>query len=285
MKKPVLNYLIIVLAFVALIIQSCKKEDEEDTLRSPHEIAVSLGESVVDIDGNVYTTVIIGDQQWTASNLTTTRYANGDSLRYVEDDEVWKDLLMPILKHGAWCYYQNDSTYNLEFGKLYNWSAVADERNLCPDGWRVPSDDDWHALARYLDPDAKIDSVALNPFSPNIKVRKDGIESKVAGGYLKLTANATNVEGLWKEPNEGASNKALFNAKPAGARMAIQSGPGAGGTRFSGLGEGAAFWTTTNAADLPPPGAHFRVLSYDFPYLEQRKIFYSSGMSVRCIKN
>jgi uncharacterized protein (TIGR02145 family) len=257
----------------------CKKDNVEKS-KIPHNIEVSQGENIMDIDGNSYPTVIIGTQQWTAANLITTHYANGDSVLYVEDDEVWKDLVTPLLKQGAWCYYENDSTHNFEFGKLYNWSAVLDERNLCPDGWRAPSDDDWHTLAQYLDPDAKIDSVAFNPFSPNIKARKDGIESKVAGGYLKLTGNATNGDGLWREPNVGASNKALFNAKPAGARMVPQGLP-----RFTALGEGAAFWTTTRAADLPPGGAHFRVLSYDFPYLEQRKIFFSSGMSVRCIKN
>lgn len=278
MKKSIVT---ITTAFLGSVIflTSCNK-DEVEKSEIPHNIEVSQGEEISDIDGNSYPTVIIGTQQWTAANLSTTRYANGDSVNYVEDDEIWKDLVTPLLKQGAWCYYDNDTIHNEEFGKLYNWSAVADERNLCPDGWRAPSDDDWHTLARYLDPAAKIDSVAFNPFSPNIKARKDGIESKLAGGYLKLTGNSTNGDGLWKDPNVGATNKALFNAKPAGARMVTQGIP-----RFTSLGEGAAFWTSTKAADLPPPGAHFRVLGFDIPNLEQRKIYYSSGMSVRCVKN
>jgi uncharacterized protein (TIGR02145 family) len=281
-KNQFLFRQITVLGFWLLVFASaCKKEEKKDTQLPPHEISVSLGESVVDIDGNVYATVIIGDQQWTAENLKTTRYANGDLLIYTEDEETWNELLFSILNHGAWCYYDNDSTHNKIYGKLYNWPAAEDSRNICPNGWRVPSDEDWHKLAKHLDPDAKLDSVAPNPFSPNIKTRINGVESKVAGGYLKATGNSSASTGLWDEPNKGATNKALFNAKPAGARLTT----GNGGTRFQEMGRGAAFWTTTKGPDLPPPGSLFRILSFDFPYLEQRKIFPSSGMSIRCIKN
>jgi len=265
---------------------SCSKNDVvDDEIIVPHEIVIEIGVDVIDLDGNIYPTVIIGNQQWTAANLKTTRYANGDSLLYEEEDEVWKDLVSPLFNHGAWCYYDNDPAHNEVFGKLYNWPAAADERNLCPDGWRVPTDEDWHILAKYLDPHAKIDSITPNPFSPDIKMRVNGIESMEAGGYLKSTGNSTNGDGLWQEPNAGANNITLFNALPAGGRLIVQSGNGAGYPLFSELGRGAVFWSATQAANLPPPGAHFRVLSYDFPYLEQRKVFYSSGMSVRCVKN
>jgi uncharacterized protein (TIGR02145 family) len=285
-KKPRFTIFLIKSHTIALLLcmvlfVGCEIGDEKEKEKeTEHTFLAIPSENLVDIDGNVYPTTIYGTQVWMAANLKTTRYANGDSILYVEEEIVWNDLLLSMLQQGAWCYYDNAPEYNEEYGKLYNWAAVTDERNLCPQGWRVPSDEEWHLLVRYLDPKAKIDSTALNPFSPNVKMRLFGIESKVAGGYLK-----SNGSGIWHEPNKNATNKALFNAKPAGGRMTIQAGLGAGSTRFMDLGRGAAFWTSTQGPDLPPPGAIFRVLTFDSPYIEQRKIFNNSGMSVRCIKN
>ena len=34
----------------------------------------------------------------------------------------------------------------MEYGRLYNGYAVADDRGLCPNGWHVPTDLDWQLL-------------------------------------------------------------------------------------------------------------------------------------------
>jgi uncharacterized protein (TIGR02145 family) len=53
---------------------------------------------------------------------------------------------------GAWAHYNNDSQYENPFGKLYNWFAVSDNRNVCPSGWHIPSDGEWNFLFLFLDP-------------------------------------------------------------------------------------------------------------------------------------
>ena len=94
-----------------------------------------LNAQVSDVDGNTYQTVVIGDQNWMAENLKTTRYATGDTIPNVINKEKWLNLT-----DGAWSYYKNDEKFNEVYGKLYNWYNVIDERNVCPNGWHVPSD-------------------------------------------------------------------------------------------------------------------------------------------------
>lgn len=256
-----------------------EENDDDASNEEQHEIIVEHGEPLTDIDGNVYSTVHIGDQRWTTENLKTTRYANGDTIIHAPDDEDWLSMTVgaPHFDHGAWSNYDNNEDYNEDYGKLYNWHAVADERNLCPTGWRVPTDEDWHRLAKYLDVNAKIDSMWFG-----ILVRTDGIESEKAGGYLKSTGTLANGDGLWESPNAGADNRAIFNATPGGARMIVSGGF----LQFTELNRGGAYWSSTaRAVDAPPePAAHYRLVSFDTPYLEQRATAKRAGLCVRCIK-
>jgi len=135
-------------------------------------------------DGNVYQVVRIGNQCWMAENLRTTRYANGDAIPQVTGNSTWSSL-----STGAWCWYDNDNQYENPYGKLYNWHAVADSRNICPAGWHVPTDAEWDALANFLG------------------------GSNVAGGKMKATGTAH-----WNSPNTDATNSSGFTGLPGGYR-------------------------------------------------------------------
>ena len=104
--------------------------------------------TVTDIEGNVYKTIVIGTQTWMAENLRTTKYRNGDEIYNVTSNDTWNSLLST----GAYCTYAN--TTNLDtiatYGRLYNFFAVADNRQLAPQGWRVATMDDWLTLTDYL---------------------------------------------------------------------------------------------------------------------------------------
>jgi len=102
-------------------------------------------EIVSDIDGNEYNTIKIGTQIWTVENLKTTKYRNGDAIPIVSSDDEWKNLTT-----GACCNYKNDENNVEKVGRLYNWYAVNDKRNLAPVGWRVATDTDWSILINYL---------------------------------------------------------------------------------------------------------------------------------------
>ena len=141
--------------------------------------------TVTDIDGNLYYTVKIGEQWWMLENLRVTHYRNGDAIPNVTDDAEWEGL-----STGAYCDYDNDPANVATYGRLYNWYAVGDSRNIAPAGWHVPSDDEWQTLVDYLG------------------------GSSVAGGKMK-EAGTTH----WNPPNTGATNESGFSALPGGYRI------------------------------------------------------------------
>lgn len=101
---------------------------------------------LIDADGNVYATIKIGNQEWLAENLRVTHYSNGDPVPNVMNAIEWSKL-----KSGSYSAYAN-KTSNIEaFGLLYNWYAISDKRNIAPQGWHVPTDEDWKELEEYLD--------------------------------------------------------------------------------------------------------------------------------------
>jgi len=102
-------------------------------------------DAVVDTDGNVYQTVKIGDRIWMTSNLNVTHYQNGDLIDNIKDSETWSRL-----STGAWCYYNNDTINEKQNGKLYNFYAVSDNRNIAPKGWHVATNAEWRVLKNYL---------------------------------------------------------------------------------------------------------------------------------------
>ena len=124
-----------------------KAFDTSNNSSNSESINVTVNEhgSVTDIDGNVYQTIIIGDQEWMAENLKVTHYRNGDPILHITDCDEWIDE-----NSGAYCVYLNYPSYADTYGNLYNWHAVDEERGLAPEGWHVPTDDDWKELEMFL---------------------------------------------------------------------------------------------------------------------------------------
>lgn len=75
------------------------------------------------------------------NNLNVDRYRNGDLVREIQSSWDWK-----ITRDGAWCYYDNDPKYGTSHGKLYNSIAVRDSRRLAPNGWHLPTKQEFEEL-------------------------------------------------------------------------------------------------------------------------------------------
>jgi uncharacterized protein (TIGR02145 family) len=195
---------------------------------------------VMDYDGNTYFTVKIGDQCWMAQNLKVTHYRNGEAIPNVTDGATWSGLTS-----GAYCEYINDINYVDVYGRLYNWYAVVDSRNIAPVGWHIPTDAEWQTLVDYLG------------------------GSSVAGGEMK-EAWATH----WQSPNYSATNESGFSALPGGLRYYDGS--------FNGMFTYAGFWCYTEDGSN---GAWYRDLHYHESQVGRFGYDKRSGFSVRCVRD
>ena len=101
--------------------------------------------TVTDIDGNVYETVQIGNQHWMAENLKVTHYNNGSEILNITSNGDWGDLSI-----GAYGDYDNSPNISNNYGRLYNWFVIVDERGVCPEGWHIPSDEEFMTLEMFL---------------------------------------------------------------------------------------------------------------------------------------
>jgi uncharacterized protein (TIGR02145 family) len=118
-----------------------KVTDDDDNIATD-TLHINVVGYLTDIDGNVYRTVKIGNQEWMAANLRVTKYNDGTNIPQITEVEVWKYMKTP-----GYCWYRNDSAAdNSTYGALYNWYAVNTEK-LAPAGWHVPTDTDWSILA------------------------------------------------------------------------------------------------------------------------------------------
>jgi uncharacterized protein (TIGR02145 family) len=159
---------LLLLNVVVFLIPGCGKDDKES--------------AIVDADGNIYHSVVIGNQTWMTENLKTTRYRDGSAIANITDSAEWENY-----QSGAYCNYDNVKSIGKVYGRLYNWTA-ANSGVLAPVGWHVPSKEEWDTLIDYL----------------------GGID--VAGERLKAIVYA------WSDPYLDRSLRSGFNAYPGGLR-------------------------------------------------------------------
>jgi uncharacterized protein (TIGR02145 family) len=196
---------------------------KDDLLKVTETVKVEDNQ-VKDIDGNVYEITKIGNQYWTTKNLNVSRFRNGDEIPFVTSDEEWE--WAGILGQPACCCYENLDFNCEKYGRLYNWYAVKDQRGLVPEGYHVPSDEEWSILEEFLGGNG------------------------IAGLKMK------SVEGWEDEDRElqngNGDNSSGFNALPGGYRLPDG--------RFYHIRDWAFFWSATKNDDTT---AGTRILYYD----------------------
>jgi uncharacterized protein (TIGR02145 family) len=227
-KTKIWFYLASILGVLFMLISGCEKDDNntEDTF--------------TDYDGNVYHTVTIGTQVWMLENLKVTHYRNGDVILNVTDNTQWSELTT-----GAYSNYDNNEVNETTYGRLYNWFAISDSRNIAPQGWHLPSVAEWNTLQTYLG------------------------GSSLAGGKLKESGTIH-----WSSPNTGADNGSGFTALPSGNRNAD-------GTYSSLTTYG--FWFISE--EFSATESKYRGVRFDEATFHESHVDKNFAFAVRCIKD
>ena len=189
---------------------------------------VECGDMLTDSrDAQQYVTVLIGSKCWMAENLN---YETSDS----------------------WCY-NNISTNGDIYGRLYLWEAAL---TACPDGWSLPSDEEWKQLEMTLG-------------MSQSEADDSGWRGTDEGGKMKETGTTH-----WNSPNTGATNTSGFTALPGGYRTV--------GWSYFNLGSSGHWWSSTVNSYYTAWG---RYLNYDNDQVGRGYSDIPFGFSVRCLKN
>ena len=186
-------------------------------------------------------TVTIGSQVWMKYNLDVTTYQNGELIERA-DLAFNNNITTP-----SWCYYAHNAANNATYGKLYNGYAVNDARNICPVGFRVPTQADFNTLATSIGGNAN-------------------------GGKLKETGTAH-----WTTPNTSATNTTGFTGLPGGYMDNANSS--------SNMNNQGYFWTSTPITGGGSTNYIRYLIFSSGSFTESNSFVLEGGVSVRCIKN
>lgn len=209
--------------------------------------------TVTDIDGNVYQTVQIGDQLWMAENLKVTHYRNGDTISHLTSIGDWIST-----NSGAYCVYDNNSSNADTYGNLYNWYAVDDSRNIAPEGWHVPTDEEIKEMEMALGMSQS---------------QADATDWRGTNEGSKLAGNADlwNNGNLENDPEFGTSG---FSSLPGGLRH-YNNGD------YTYMSSHGYFWSATDSGS----NAWNRQLYYNYTTVCRYSNGKRYGCSVRCVRD
>jgi len=213
--------------------------------------------TVTDIDGNVYQTVLIGSQCWMAENMKVTSYNNGAIIPNVKEPNEWLNLLT-----GAYVWYDNDPSWRDPYGALYNWFAVVDENGLCPEGWHIPSHNEWTELTNFIGGTGA-------PHANELKSCRQ--VSSPLGGECN-----TSEHPRWDDSNNSVfgTDDYGFSALPGGYRVGLG--------QFNLLGGYGAWWSSTEYSYWFSWG---RSMFWDTENVGNFYDYKQVGRSVRCLKD
>lgn len=227
--------------------------------------------NVIDVCGNTYPVVEIGEQYWMAENLRCNKYdtqseASNNTISTSEDwtfTPYYTDASDKSKLADDECAGNLTDAQVKKLGYLYNWAAAVGvedgqtygtapfsgkRQGICPNGWHIPSRAEWQTLVDHIE-------------------KTDGKGTGTAGKHLKTT------EG-WYQGGNGLDSYG-FATLPAGYAI---------GSAVSFVGSNTYFWTAT-PIESNSDQAYIRGLYYNYDHLNDFSNLKNLGQNVRCVKD
>jgi uncharacterized protein (TIGR02145 family) len=223
-----------------------------DSGTSGNSDIISLKTLIVDADGNVYTSTIIGSLEWMGENLKATKYNDGTSIPNLTTVADWDAEDGTPGHDGAYCWFDNDIVNKALYGAMYNWYVVNNAHGLAPAGWRIATRADYLALGTFLG------------------------GASIAGGKLKSMRAQPDAHPRWDTAGY-ASDIVGFHGLPEGRRD--YNSPGAA---FRGRGEYCNLWSTTEYSSTH---AYYYALDDLYVNIDEFYIGKGYGHGVRCVRD
>jgi uncharacterized protein (TIGR02145 family) len=189
----------------------------------------------------------IGDEIWTARNLDVDRYNDGSPIPEAHNMIEWQNFNK--LNEGCWTYYITDTGVITEYGKIYNWYAINNDRGLVPVGWHIPSCDE----AKKINYDYHFSASDL----------------KSKTGWAKDTLTGNQGSG---------SDTTKFNALPGGYCT--------DNFEFKEMGREGRWWTSSPRKKGPDKDSiYFFYMYSESNVFQWDPMIKSYGHYIRCVKD
>lgn len=203
----------------------------------------------IDRQGNLYPFKKFGNKTWFTRSLRTTTFNNGITIR--KDPYTWM-----INQFDAHYDEENWNDDNNKHGLFYNYIVVGNTRNVCPVGWKIPSDADWLELESHFN--MKNDDLSI---LDNFKSRGCDIQ------FSEFMADYSY--------RYGPTKRSGFNVFFQGERLS---------SRVERIGSSTSFYSSTKqGTDNGYIGRRF--FSSNWPCGNVRYIIPgNNGSQIRCIK-
>lgn len=165
-------------------------------------------------------TGMIGGQLWAAKNLNTGSFANGDAIPYYTSAIAFAGLTSP-----ASCSVNFNANNDAIYGRLYNWYAIIDSRNVCPVGWHVPSTTEFTTLNTYIGGNGN----ALKETGTTHWTMGGGTDiydfTAVGTGYMGTTSysNLNKVTHFWTTNSVSTTGATAWNLQDGSASFSAAS--------------------------------------------------------------
>lgn len=203
-----------------------------------------LGIDQIHFNNYTYPLVEIGGHCWFKENLRTTSFRDGSDIFLVESGAVWGNQVSAAATAPGGL-----SMLGLNFGLLYNWHAVIDDRGLCPTDWYPADSLAWSEAI----------SIAGGP--------------DIGAPAMRVPGNQIIGDGVWEMNNEDATNITSFSALPAGYRLPNGN--------YGGLYSTGQFWGGESLGNTNARSYYINQSLSNVGITQNSK---SLGLSVRCTR-